>query len=275
VKGLRIKAYAKVNSFLHVGAMRDDGYHEIHSLLHLIELHDVIIIKLSDSTKITCDNSSILPEKNLVAIALSELSRGQGIPPVNVHIEKNIPLRAGLGGGSSDAAAALIGMNMLVDNELPMDSLFSVAQKVGADVPFFMARTPCAEVRGFGEKVKPKPAHERTPVVIAKPEVDMSTAEAYTKLDSVRRLVRECTDDCKEPFNDFDSIALPQSLELIDKLKTLGASESHLCGSGSAVYGTFVSEEMMQNAFRNLVTSGVWVWKGFTLSQLEEPEWML
>ncbi|HWP31504.1 MAG TPA: 4-(cytidine 5'-diphospho)-2-C-methyl-D-erythritol kinase [Fimbriimonadales bacterium] len=275
MKGLRIKAYAKINLFLHVGPKREDGYHEIHTLLHLIELHDLLTIKISDSTKITCTDSAIPPEENLVTLALSKFSKKKEISPVEIHLEKNIPLQSGLGGGSSDAAATLNGINMLTGNSLTEDTLFSIARSIGADVPFFLARTPCAEARGFGEKIEPKPALERTPILIAKPKVGMSTAEAYTKLDFVRRLPRVCAEDCKEPSNDFDAIALPQSVELMEKLKELGAFESHLCGSGSAVYGLFDSEEMMQNAFRNLSTRGVWVWKGSTLSTLEEPEWML
>lgn len=275
MKGLRIKSYAKINLFLHVGLKREDGYHEIHTLLHLIELHDLLTIQLSDSTKITCTDSSISPEENLVTHALFKLSQTKVIPPIEVHIEKNIPPRSGMGGGSSNAAAALIGINMLLENAFTLDRLHSIARTLGADVPFFLSRTPCAEARGIGEIIEPKPPREPSPIFIAKPKFDMPTAEAYKLLDSAKRHVRMCSEDCKEMSNDFDSIAPQPSLELMEKLRALGATESHLCGSGSAVYGMFRSEEMMQNAFRNLNTSGVWVWKGFTLSQLEEPEWML
>lgn len=274
MKGLRIKAYAKINLFLHIGPKRKDGYHEIHTLLHLIELHDVLTIRLSDSTKIICSDSSILPEENLVALALSKYSKVKPTPPIEVEIGKNIPLRSGMGGGSSDAAAVLNGINMVIGNALPKDMLFRVAQSIGADVPFFLERTPCAEARGYGERLEPKPALERMPILVTKPKVGMRTAEAYAKLDSIRRLPRECSEGCREPSNDFDDIALPESVDLMKRLKELGASETHLCGSGSAVYGTFLSEEMMQNAFQDLSTRGVWVWKGYTLSQLEEPEWM-
>ncbi|MBM3242948.1 4-(cytidine 5'-diphospho)-2-C-methyl-D-erythritol kinase, partial [Candidatus Poribacteria bacterium] len=181
---LRIQAYAKINLFLNVLHKRPDGYHEIETVFQSIGLSDDIILrKLSRDIKINCEHSQVpLDESNLaykaakLLLEASSLSEG-----VEITIKKQIPVAAGLGGGSADAAAVLVGLNQLFELGYEREQLMSLGVKLGADVPFCILGGT-ALGRGIGEILEPLPPLGRIWLTLVNPGFMVSTAWVYQNL---------------------------------------------------------------------------------------------
>jgi 4-diphosphocytidyl-2-C-methyl-D-erythritol kinase len=184
-------APAKINLSLRVVRRRDDGFHDIDSLMVPVSIFDKLEIELLDegSLQFTCDDSSIpADDKNLVVRAANLFCAEIGlVPHLRIHLEKHIPHGAGLGGGSSNAAITLIGLNHLFRTELPRETLLSLAADLGSDVPFFIVGRP-AHARGRGEKLESASFNHRLPLLLIKPAFGVSTPWAYQRWRDSREL---------------------------------------------------------------------------------------
>ncbi len=177
---LTINTPAKINWFLKIYGLRSDGYHEIQSLLQKITLYDSLTFSLSDDL-ILNSNSRILCKDNLVYKAAVFLKKAYKIKAgIKIYLDKKIPVGAGLGGGSSDAAAALIGLNEIWSLGCSNDDLSKVAEQLGSDVPFFL-HGPLSRVHGRGEKISPQKTGKKLHLLLVKPSVSVSTAWAYSR----------------------------------------------------------------------------------------------
>jgi len=247
-----VPAPAKINLTLEVLARRADGYHGIRSVMVPLDLADVLTIEPSARYEFACDRSDLDIESNLAARAIRALGT---TPPVRIRLHKHIPVQAGLGGGSSDAAAVLRAAMSGALGTVPRLDWLAVARSLGSDVPFFLAET-AALVEGTGERVTPAGSPPAWHVLVVKPPAAVSTAEAYASIDRAPRPQR--------PRNESVSIALLEALQRADfrsvetlmhndfqapiaeqtpavatalaALRQAGASNALLAGSGSCVF---------------------------------------
>ncbi len=262
---LTVNAYAKINLTLDVFSKRADGYHSIASVFQAIGLRDRLRLERQNEEGIlfSCDSPSAIPvpndPTNLVwraADLLLRTSQSAGKPVtggVAIHLEKRIPSQAGLGGGSSDAAATLVGLNRLLELGWEAKALLEMAAQLGSDVPFFIIGGTVV-ARGRGEQLTPLADAPQRGIVVVKPEVGVSTAWAYNQLDSLPdRVSHRATKRLEEALaqgdmgrfmawqsNDFELPVFEHYRELSwlhDELRMAGAESVHLCGSGSALYG--------------------------------------
>jgi len=244
---VRVLCPAKVNWFLSVGPVNQRGYHPLRTVFQAISLYDELTIQLSDNnaTKITCDWSD-LPEENTVSRALRYLSEYIAMPPLQIHIKKQIPHQSGLGGGSSDAAGLLRGAIPFLKFRPSDHDLHDIAIAVGADVPFFLVGGR-ARGEGYGEILTALDDPPTKWLVVARPDVGCPTSLAYKRLDAVPREWRDW-DPEDTAYNDFESVAPAECIDIKRQLLEAGASEALLCGSGSAVFGSFDCRETAKAA---------------------------
>ncbi len=259
-------APAKINWSLHVLGKRADGYHNIISLMQCISLYDTITFEQSPDIELKAD-INIPTEKNLVHKAAVALKKAAGTKAgARIQLKKNIPSGAGLGGGSSDAASALIGLDRLWGLNMGTDALKDVGASLGSDVPFFF-HCPAAIVSGRGEEMQPEQVKGSYTLLIVKPEVSIPTVWAYKALADSRRAESGIGDltNSEEKLNnikliiqalneghisglgslvhnDFEKVAEgrhPVIAELKERMLAAGASAALLSGSGSALFGLF------------------------------------
>ncbi len=277
-----ITSFAKINLFLDVVCKRRDGYHNIETVLQTVGLSDVMEIEVtSTGVEISCDDPAVpTDESNLACKAFLGLKEALGYRGgVRIRIEKNIPPRSGLGGGSSNAAATLVALNHLLEGGLSDDRLREIAAGIGADVPFFISGGLAAAWR-IGDKLAPLPAPPRSLIVLAIPrDLGVSTAAAYRmvaapecegpvpeKLSECSGRLNACVKALDSPsplgMNEEVGTVLHNSLEQpvfslhpeIAELKALllgaGAKGALMSGSGSAVFGLAESFEHAEEIMR-------------------------
>jgi 4-diphosphocytidyl-2-C-methyl-D-erythritol kinase len=265
-----VQCPAKVNYFLSVGPKEESGYHPIRTVLQAISLYDTLTLT-TDVNETTVQSSwADLPASNTLTKALRLVSEMVNMPPVAIYLEKRIPAESGLGGGSSDAAGLLRALQLILQAPLPGHMLMDVAAAVGMDVPFFlMGGTAAAE--GYGERLTPLPDRDIEWLVVVKPEVGCPTADAYSALDEKTFDWRPMpTGEFFELYNDFECVAPCECLDLIELLKTYGAADAALSGSGSAAFGRFPSGVAAEAAKEVLARSGYpQSWVVHTLSRAE------
>ncbi len=187
MRRVKLKAYAKINLYLDVIGKRDDGYHDIRSIMQSVLLADELAISDADGLELTLSGKfKVSPKDNLVLKAaralqdFTEKERG-----ASIVLEKKIPVAAGLGGGSADAAATLIGLNILWDLNLSLDNLQTIGEKIGADVPFCLRGGTCL-VEGKGERVSSLTDNFVADIVIIKLPFNLSTSRVYSDFDKVK-----------------------------------------------------------------------------------------
>lgn len=262
---LRLRAFAKINLTLDVGGLRPDGYHEIHSVMQTISIADELILSRAEGIAVECDSPEVpAGEGNLAWRALRLLA--DRLPGgVRLRIRKGIPVAAGLGGGSSDAAAALKGANALYGLGLSEQELLSLAAAVGSDVPFFILGGT-VEARGRGEVVRRLPPLPTLWLVVAKPGFGVSTREVYSAYRPeggckrtpllVAALERGDAEGVLGALgNDLEQVTgrlFPAVGELKARLEELGALRAVMTGSGPAVYGVFPGEREARLAAERL-----------------------
>lgn len=266
MRAVAAAAPAKVNLFLRVLAREDSGYHQIESLFQALELHDRVEVALRDEPGIELrveSEDDLGPEERNLAVRaanayLGAAGSGTRAHGVALHLVKRIPAGAGLGGGSSDAAAVLRAMDELHGGAVGRESLLEIGAGLGADVPFFLGPGPLALGWGRGERLLSLPPLPERPVVVVAPPFRIATAEAYGALDregggAGRRAsppprMLELRDlgswerVAAAARNDFEAAVFrrrPEGRALRDVLLELGASPALLSGSGSAVFGVF------------------------------------
>jgi 4-diphosphocytidyl-2-C-methyl-D-erythritol kinase len=281
------RAHAKVNLDLRVLGTRPDGYHELRTVFQAIELHDLLTCTTRPGPfAITCRTTGVpLDAQNLVwqaAAALwTEMGRSGQLRDTLVRIDKRIPIAAGLGGGSADAAAALLALARLWGGA-PMAFLRELAARIGADVPFFLSGGTALGL-GRGEEIYPLVDLPKYWVVIVRPPFGVSTAEAYSWYDEDRVAgVREPRElqilpvpwptRAAQMINDLEPPVVrrhPEIAAFRSLLKEGGAVASAMSGSGSAVFGLFRSRMAAARVMRPLSRGGARAWLTRTVSRAE------
>jgi len=287
-RSIRLRAFAKINLGLKLLAKRPDGYHEIRTIYQTIALHDRLELSLSSAGEgihLECDNPEIPSGKeNLVHRACDLWRRATGFRgEVRARLEKRIPAGSGLGGASSDAAAALEGLEQLTGGKLPPRRRFSLAAQLGSDVPLFLLGGRVLG-SGRGEEVYPLPDLPPRQCLVVFPGFPISTAQAYRqaglRLTTPHKL-RSIKDvgawpqfplfDWGPAENDFERVAFAKWPELA-RLKRLliraGAEIAYMTGSGSAVYAIFESARRLLHASKS-IPKGWLIFRSRTLSRAE------
>lgn len=282
---LRIPAFAKINLHLGVPARRPDGYHELRTVFQTIELHDTLEIgrMRRPGIDLTISGASLDPgPDNLVWRALdalsSELRIGGGW---RVRLEKRIPSAAGLGGGSSDAASALLAGMQLARGGIPPERLVEIASGLGADVPFFLVGGRALGV-GRGDEIYPLEDGPGCSVLVVRPkDVFVATREAYTWLDArltktsgAHTLWVSCTRSWNsgdvDVWNDFEAAVFrrhPRLRQIKRRLLQAGAAGAALAGSGSAVFGLFRNPAQARRTARQFLNDQVFVTRTLTRAE--------
>lgn len=259
---MRLNAPAKLNLYLNVLKKRPDGYHEIETLFERIDLCDTLtFFPAEKGVRVTSDSRQAPGGPSNIVTRAARLLEARYRPRkgVRIHIRKRIPVAAGLGGGSSDAAAALTGLNRFWHLGLSRRALLKHAAELGSDVPFFMLDTPFAVGRGRGEKLKAlKLKGLKLWHVVVKPAFGISTKEAYGSLKraqltpsgtDVNMLVRSISKGSRRPLakllkNSLEVALNKRLMSILNvkrKLTACGASACLMSGSGSSVFGLFDS----------------------------------
>jgi 4-diphosphocytidyl-2-C-methyl-D-erythritol kinase len=270
------KAYAKINLTLEVLDKRADGYHNIESIMTTVNLYDTVTITAhtGGECRLTCDTAvTEKAEDNLCMKALRAFFAHTGLAcdGVDIALEKRIPMQAGLGGGSADAAAVLRGLQKIYAPDMERSELETIAATVGSDVPFCVGGGTQL-VCGRGEELSPLPPVPPCTFLIVKPRESFSTAEMYARLDMCEpeertncREIAEVALKVKEVVtlavglhNDFEKV-LPLNSQVPMIHETMlrrGAWGTVLCGSGSAVAGLYRTEEETKETIEVLKISG-------------------
>jgi 4-diphosphocytidyl-2-C-methyl-D-erythritol kinase len=260
---LIVRAPAKINLFLHVGEQRDDGYHALESLTVFAETSD--ILQFAPAPELALKITGPFARKlagggNLVLKAANALATRSGIdiPGVQIALEKNLPVAAGLGGGSADAAATLRGLNVSWGLELPEAELLAIAAEIGSDVPACLFSAPCW-MEGRGEKVTRMPPLPRLPLVLVNPGVIVPTAQVFallnarsgigamrpppTRIESLWELVSYLD----QAENDLEAPASQLAPVIEDVLSALdrepGCALAQMSGSGATCFGLFHEQQ--------------------------------
>lgn len=273
---LRLKAYGKINLALDVLGKRQDGYHEVRMIMQTIHLFDRLQIARNTSGNITMStNLPFLPtnENNLVYKAAKLLKDEFQIKDgIDVKLYKHIPVAAGMAGGSTDAAAVLYGMNRMFGLGLSREDMMQRGVKLGADVPYCVMRgTALAE--GIGEKLTALPPMVKCPILIAKPQISVSTKFVYENLKlnketphpDIDRLVSDIKAKdlhaiAADMGNVLETVTIPNYpiiAEIKEHMMEHGAINSMMSGSGPTVFGLFENEDAAAAAYDAMRESGL------------------
>lgn len=254
---MKCKAYAKINLTLAITGIREDGYHTLHTVMQQVSLHDDLTVEKADSLTFTCNDETLAGEKNLCVKGAKAFFARTGISGgAAIHLEKSLPMGAGMGGGSADCAAVLKALNELYGDPLTEEELLSLGATLGADVPFCIKGGKCL-CTGIGEVLTPLPGGDTLYLVIAKGKESLSTPEMYRRADAAKE---RWSNPAREGFyNDFEPVAeavLPEISHLKTRLTELGATFAMMTGSGSAVFGIFENEDATVPAAEALRNEG-------------------
>ena len=267
---LTLEAHAKVNLTLEVLGRREDEYHDIASIIQTIDLCDSLTLQSAADVTLECDSAGLATADNLALKAAVLLKEHSGTRDgVHIRLSKNIPVSSGLGGGSSDAATVLVGLNRLWSLGLSLQDLLPIAAQLGSDVPFFLYGGT-AMVLGRGERVRALPPADLHWMVVLSPDIKLpnKTASAYAMLDEgkftngllTRKLEARIRGGGDVPpqflFNVFDEIAFdafPVLKKYWGAFRSIGARELHLAGTGPSIFAP-VSRREMGTALQLLLT---------------------
>ncbi len=267
---ITVKAAAKINLILDVVGKRPDGYHTLKSVFQSVGIYDELTFKITDTKKIVlrCDTEGIPTDGTNLAVkacdAFFRYSKKEN-PGLDIKLEKSIPSLAGMGGGSSDAAAAIKALNVLLKTEYSDDILCDIGEEVGADVPFcIVGGTVLCE--GIGEILTPLPHMPECSIAVAKPKAAVSTPECFKKFDSLEfKEVKDISDmiaclavsDVEGIGNNlFNSLEKAADIKEVKRIKEIMLSyEAYgacMTGSGSAVFGIFESKRDAKDCIKEL-----------------------
>ena len=251
---------AKINLGLNIVERRPDGYHNIETVFYPIPLTDVLEIVPAEETALTCYGNAVdcPPEKNLVMKAYHLLREHYDVPPVAMHLYKHIPDGAGLGGGSSDAAHALVMLNKMFNLDIADSELASMAATLGADCAFFIYNRPMMAT-GIGDVLSPINVDLKgKTLLLVKPSVGVDTRTAYSRVVPAPATV-DLAQTINLPVETWDGLlvndfepsvfaALPQLWLIKARLLDAGASYAAMSGSGSTIFGIFNSDKLAEAA---------------------------
>jgi 4-diphosphocytidyl-2-C-methyl-D-erythritol kinase len=293
-----VRSFAKINLGLRIGALRGDGFHELSTVYQTIRLHDVIRVTLGRGTgiEIRCDDPRVPKDESNTCYRIAEkaLSALRAKGRIVIEIEKRLPVQGGLGGASSNAVAALLGLERALNKSLAAEERLRIAAEVGSDLPLFLVGGTVLGV-GRGEQVYPLEDFPAMACVVLTPEVGVSTPKAFAEWD--RKLTAPNASDrmvelgrglsawlsenysgaprqisrrgrAEDPLlalvragikNDFEQVVFPEYPELSEgksALERAGAKYASLSGSGSTLYGLFASKEAARRAAERLRSQG-------------------
>ena len=248
---MKINPCAKINLGLNIVSKRPDGYHNLQTVFYPVPIFDSLEIVEATETKLFVSSSLANedPERNLVMKAYRMLEKDFQLPPVHIHLTKNIPMQAGMGGGSSDGAFTLRLLNDLFQLHLAQSQLEQMATRLGADCPFFIKAVP-AYAEGIGEQLSPISLDlSGLYIAIVHPPVAVSTREAFANIRP-QQPPRNCGDIVRQPIetwrqlltNDFEQSIFgrhPEIATIKNSLYGQGALYAAMSGSGSSVFGLF------------------------------------
>ena len=266
----QIKAFAKINLGLDVVRRLENGYHEVRMIMQTVGICDELTLNRTEAgITVTTDHEELpTDDNNLIYKAARIMMETYQLPGgVHIHLQKNIPIAAGMAGGSTDAAATFKGISRLFDLEVPLAELMRLGVQVGADVPYcILGGTALAE--GIGEKLTSLEPAPDCYVLVAKPPVNVSTKYVYEHLDAEGIAVHPDIDGMVEAIrkeslqeildrmsNVLEGVTVrkhPQIQELKQRMKDLGALNSLMSGSGPTVFGIFTDERTAQEAFAQM-----------------------
>ncbi len=284
-KTLVIEAPAKINLMLDIKEKRSDGYHELETIMHQIDLVDRIYIKKDSRISVNSNSQEIPNDSSNLAYKAAQLilqtyGCGEG---ADIFIEKNIPVGAGLAGGSTDAAAVLKGINILYNYDISHENLAHISARIGSDVPFCLQGNPrimmdealekeslkaknkngitgaTCVARGRGELLTPLQTRFMPWILLVKPDFQLSTAEVYGKfkMENVHIIpdlnafikaweiydIIELSHYCENVLETVSAILYPEIMQIKENLEALGAVKATMSGSGPAVFGIFSQPE--------------------------------
>ena len=269
---LILSAPAKINYLLDVTGKRPDGYHDLRMIMQRVNLCDTITLTLADTPgiNVSCSAKGTPDGPGNIAwkAARTLLDRTESSAGVNIEIVKKIPVAAGLGGGSSDAASVLMGMNELLHLGLSDRQLMEIGCKLGADVPFFIFKS-AALAEGVGDKLTPLPKMPKCWILLVNPGVHVSTAWVYRslqltsrgELNKLPKFFESIEDVVSILSNDLESVTIPAFPVIADiktRLMKLGAVGSMMSGSGPTVFGVFKSFDAAEAARREVTRDTGW-----------------
>jgi len=270
---MKILSPAKINLFLHITGKRKNGYHDLFTLLCCISLYDTVSLSFGEKyTTLTCNNSDIPEGKENLAVKAANIffktvHKNEG---VKIRLEKRIPVAAGLGGGSSNAAGVLSGLNTYYGHPLTKSQLMSMGLSIGADVPFFIFSKP-AIATGIGEKLEAFEGLERFKVLVVCPKINVSTKDIYQnfnlKLTKCNKKLKQTISE-EEIFdirqhlcNDLENVTIPMHPDINEAKQALlnnGAMGSLMSGSGPAVFGIFSDFNKAETACNAILNKHDW-----------------
>jgi 4-diphosphocytidyl-2-C-methyl-D-erythritol kinase len=275
---MRILSPAKINLFLHVTGKRPDGYHTLVTLMCCVGIYDIILLEINrQDTLITCSDANVPEDETNLAFRAAKLFFEHLPRPtknqhggVKINIDKHIPVSAGLGGGSSNAAAVFNGLNQSYGYPFSMTELLAMGLSIGTDVPFFIYNQP-ALASGIGERLEPFNGLKRYHVLLICPDLRVSTSEVYKNLDLG---LTKCEKKLKslllkhQPFNvadhlcnDLETVTASRCPDIFLAKKALldhGADGALMSGSGPTVFGLFSDGFQAQNAHQALLQNINW-----------------
>jgi len=276
-KTIAVKAFGKINLMLDIVGRRDDGYHELETVMQSVSIFDTLTLAQNGKgqNEIICDKAGFpCNSSNLIwkAIDAFEEFTGQALGGITVTVDKQLPSMAGMAGGSADCAATLHALNEMTGAALSQQQLCEIGVKLGADVPFCIVGGT-QMCRGIGEKMQPLRAPSCA-FVIVKPDVSVSTPAAFKRYDSLENAEKcdtqaflkslesgSLTGLCREMFNALEYAAQQKEIEKAKKdLITAGALGSLMTGSGSAVFGVFEDNTCAQKALEKMKDSYSQAW---------------
>lgn len=283
-----LPSFAKINWQLQVLGKRDDGFHDLCTVFQTVSLNDALAFEPYETLAFECDSADIPADDSNLVVRAAHLLRSEfGVREgARIFLRKRIPAPGGLGGGSSNAATALLGLAGLWDLKISSERLATIGAQLGSDVPFFLTGGTALGT-GRGTEIEALPDVIERYMIIVTPEIGVSTAEAFRRLDASRltkveskRILKICRKDAlmfnqRRPAlkNDFEAsvfISHPEIKRVKDKLLELGAADALMSGSGASVFAVFDKEETRQatlkalEAFKN--------WRKFAVATVSRNE---
>lgn len=257
-----LQAHAKINLCLNVKGKRSDGYHDLEMVMVPLMLHDEIIICVSELDTLICEDETMtLDETNTITKAIKIMRETYHIQEsFQIQLHKNIPMQAGLAGGSSDAAAVMLGINELLQLDIPKVELAQQSKNIGADVPFCVMNT-CAVVEGIGEIITPIQMNCPFDILLVKPTQGVPTGPAFQRIDfslcahpDVQKVKVACEKNdyetlCESLQNSLEYSAfqmVPEISEIKTKLQQLGFDGVLMSGSGSTVFALTRNKQLLE-----------------------------
>lgn len=262
------KCYGKINLSLDSLYKREDGYHEIDTIMTRISLFDKLKIKENNTNEIKIKtNSKVLSdeniESNLIYKAWSLLKDRVKSPGVDVYLEKNIPIAAGLAGGSTNCAEMILALNDLWDLALKDEEIFEIGKKLGADVPFFFLKKS-ARAQGIGEILSEFKINLDMKILLVNDGTAISSNFVYKRLKDygtvkTEKIIRGLEDSDKSIVKDFKNVMedvvyenFPHLLDIKNRLENFGASKALLSGSGASIFAVFFDEDQINKTYQSI-----------------------